>query len=69
MTSATLSTAAALLTPEQAAAHLDVEVQTLAQWRSSGRHSLPYLKIGRNVRYRKSDLDAWLEKRVRTSTD
>jgi excisionase family DNA binding protein len=56
-----------LLDTEQAAAHLGVTVGTLNVWRSTGRHQLPYLKIGRNVRYRLSDLDVWLEARLRTS--
>lgn len=56
-----------LLDTGQAAAHLGVTIGTLNVWRSTGRHQLPYLKIGRNVRYRLSDLDAWLEARLRTS--
>jgi predicted DNA-binding transcriptional regulator AlpA len=28
----------------------------------------PYLKIGRHVRYRPSDVEAWLAKQVRQST-
>ncbi|MDR2209603.1 MAG: helix-turn-helix domain-containing protein [Azoarcus sp.] len=39
--------------------------KTLAIWRSSGRYSLPYVKVGRKVRYRRSDLIAWLKKHVR----
>lgn len=27
-----------------------------------------FIRVGRLIRYRKSDLDAWLESRVRTST-
>ena len=57
-----------LLTNEQAAAYLGVSPQTLCVWRSVGRYNLPFLKIGRLVRYRKSDLDDWLEKRVRTTS-
>jgi len=42
-------------------------------WRSTGRYNLPFIKIGRNgfikigrnVRYRRADLVAWLEKRTR----
>jgi hypothetical protein len=40
---------------------------TLSVWRSTGRYALPFLKIGRKVRYRISDLDAWLEQRTRAS--
>jgi len=54
-------TTSALMTPAQAAAYLGVEVATLAVWRCTGRYALPYLKVGRLVRYRQSDLDAFLK--------
>lgn len=39
--------------------------QTLAYWRMNNIHSdLRYIKIGRHIRYRKSDLDKWLESRT-----
>jgi excisionase family DNA binding protein len=53
----------ALMTPAQAAAYMGVEVATLAVWRCTGRYALPYLKVGRLVRYRQSDLDAFLKVR------
>jgi excisionase family DNA binding protein len=56
-----------LLTPPQVAARLNVKLQTLACWRMSGRHSLPFLKVGAAVRYRASDLDRWLAERSGTS--
>jgi len=41
-----------------------LSVETLAQWRSQ-RRGIPYVKISRNcVRYRQSDLDAWLAERI-----
>lgn len=40
--------------------------QTLAVWRLSGRYGLPYVKIGRLVRYRKSDLDSFMKKNTVT---
>lgn len=57
-----------LLTAEEAAAFLDVAPNTLAVFRCTGKHSLPFIKIGRNVRYRRSDLERWLESRTRTAT-
>ena len=58
--------AAADLLDEQAAARLlDNSPGTLSVWRSTGRYNLPFIKIGRNVRYRRADLEAWLEKRTR----
>ena len=44
---------------------LDVSPGTLSVWRSTGRYALPFLKIGRKVRYRRADLDAWLAARLR----
>ena len=57
-----------LLTRAQAAEFLGVKVQTLSAWASSGRYKLPYLKVGRAVKYRTVDLQAWLDSREQTST-
>ena len=57
-----------LLDPGQAGAILGVEPSTLAVWRSVGRYSLKYIKVGRLVRYRAGDLAEWLEKRARMHT-
>lgn len=53
-----------LLTTEEAAEVLAVKAQTLAAWRCLKRHDLHYVKTGRLVRYRLSDLLAWLERRT-----
>lgn len=53
------------LTEPEAAQYIGVAPATLTQWRCTGRYDLPFLKIGRLIRYRRSDLDAWLESRVR----
>jgi excisionase family DNA binding protein len=53
-----------LLTTEDVAAITGLSVETLAQWRSQ-RRGIPFLKLSRNVvRYRQSDLDAWLSERI-----
>ncbi len=53
-----------LLTPKQAAEFLGIPLGTLAQWRSQ-RRGPPYIKLeGRLVRYRRSDLEAYLIGRV-----
>ena len=57
-----------LMTPEQVAAALLLSIRTLAAWRSSGRNPLAWIKVGGRVRYRRSDVDAWLESQSRTST-
>lgn len=53
----------ALLTRKEAADYLGVQAETLAVWACTHRYSLPYIKVGRAVRYRKADLDAWLDSR------
>ena len=52
-----------LLTTEQAAEFLGLRPQTLALWRSSRRYELRFLKVGRLVRYRRADLESWLDRR------
>lgn len=54
-----------LLDSESAAALLQVAPGTLSVWRSTGRYNLPFLKVGRKVRYRRFDLEAWIESRLR----
>lgn len=56
-----------LLDERQAAKFLNVTPGTLSVWRSTGRYRLPFLKVGRKVRYRRADLLAWLESRARMS--
>ena len=62
-----IAAGADLLDEHAAAVMLDLSPGTLSVWRSTGRYSLPFLKIGRNVRYRRADLQMWLEARVRAS--
>lgn len=62
-----LSTGSDLLDDHAAAALLDVSPGTLSVWRSTGRYALPFLKIGRKVRYRRADIEAWMRARTRES--
>jgi excisionase family DNA binding protein len=52
-----------LLTTNEAADFLGVSAGTLAVWRCISKYPLPFIKIGRNVRYQESDLLAWMESR------
>jgi excisionase family DNA binding protein len=61
---ATIQPATELLTTDQVASALGLSSRTLAAWRSSRTHSLPYVKTGSRVRYRSGDVAAWLESRV-----
>ncbi|MBU1664280.1 MAG: helix-turn-helix domain-containing protein [Gammaproteobacteria bacterium] len=56
-----------LLDEKAAGDYLTVAPGTLSVWRSTGRYNLPFLKVGRMVRYRRADLDAWLANRTRES--
>lgn len=52
------------MSSEQAAAYLAVEAATLAIWRSTKRYPLRSVKVGRRIRYRKSNLDVLLDART-----
>lgn len=49
-----------LYTPAQVSKLLGVSVKTLEKWRWE-RRNLPFVKLGAAVRYRGSDLEAWLD--------
>jgi len=50
---------------EEAAAYLGLGTSTLAAWASNSSQDLPYSKMGRMVRYRKEDLDAFMDRGIR----
>ncbi|MCT6664296.1 helix-turn-helix domain-containing protein [Enterobacter mori] len=56
------------LTRSEAAEHLGVNTQTLANWAHTGKVKIPFHKVGRKVIYFKSDLDAYLDSTRRTQT-
>ncbi len=49
-----------LLNNNQAAQYIGVTPGTLEVWRCAKRYNIAYLKIGRLVKYRKADLDNFL---------
>ncbi len=49
-----------LLTNLQAAEFLGVSFHSLQIWRTTGRYDLPYIKVGRLVRYKLGDLRKFL---------
>lgn len=55
-----------LLTPENAAEYIGSQPSTMAIWRSTGRYAIQYIKVGRLIRYRKSVLDAFLDRRTKS---
>jgi hypothetical protein len=50
-----------LMTQKEAAAYLKCCWQSLRNYRLAGQGP-PYSRVGKSPRYRKTDLDAWLEK-------
>lgn len=56
-----------LLTEQDTAALLHVSVKALQGWRSRGGGP-PFVKVGRCVRYRREDLQAFVLAALRTST-
>jgi predicted site-specific integrase-resolvase len=48
-----------LLKPQDVANRLGVSIATLATWRCTKRYALTYMKIGRLVRYRLADVEAF----------
>ena len=56
-----------LLDEKSAAQFFVVVPGTLSVWRCTGRYKIPFIKVGRLVRYRMSDLDAWLKSRTHTN--
>lgn len=55
------------LDERQAAEYLSLSPRTLQTWRQRG-NGPRFLKLGRSVRYRRADLDAFIESRVRANT-
>jgi excisionase family DNA binding protein len=53
--------------PEEAAKRLGVTARTLANWRWQGRGPR-FVRVGRKIRFRLSDLAAWLDTQTRAST-
>ena len=49
------------ISPKEAANLLGVTAGTLSVWRCTKRYSLPYVKIGRRVMYRLSDIEAFID--------
>ncbi|QKM60059.1 helix-turn-helix domain-containing protein [Polynucleobacter arcticus] len=53
-----------LIDTKQAAKILDVSPHTLDVWRATNRYPLPFIRIGRKIRYRMSDLCEFIDRNV-----
>jgi hypothetical protein len=54
----------ALVGRSEAAQMLGVAESTLAVWACTKRYSLPFVKVGRLVKYRVADLEAFIDSRT-----
>lgn len=59
-------TGSTLLTRQETAEQLRVSVALLKKWGAECR-GIPFIKIGRNVRYRQSDIDRYLDEHTEES--
>jgi predicted DNA-binding transcriptional regulator AlpA len=48
----------------ETANQLRIAPETLAVWRCTKRYDLPWVKVGRRVFYRQSDIEAFIAKRT-----
>jgi len=55
-----------LLTAREAARELRLAPNTLAKWRARERQPLPFIRVGRVVRYRQADLHAYIAAHTET---
>ena len=53
-----------LFNNKEAAEYIGVTPRTLEVWRSTKRNQISYIKVGSLVKYRRSDLDIFLEHRT-----
>lgn len=51
-----------LMTPEEVAEYLAIPVSTLYQWRTKG-HGPVAVRLGRHLRWRRTEVDLWLDNR------
>ena len=56
-----------LLNVKQVAQYLQLKESTIYSWAQDGK--IPAIKIGRTWRFRRSDLDAWLERHLKAESD
>ena len=57
-----MSTQRKLNTPEQEAERINIPFRTMSKARSTGHPAIPFIRIGKTIRYDPLAVDAWLEK-------
>jgi DNA-binding transcriptional regulator YiaG len=58
-----------LISAEQAADYLGVSSRTLANWRCRSWPNVPYIKLGRCIKYSLTDLDIYIQKNSHNSVE
>jgi len=56
-----------LLNVKQVAQYLQLKESTIYSWAQDGK--IPAIKIGRTWRFRRADLDSWLERHLKQESD
>ena len=59
-----MTTKPELLDNGPAAEYVGIEPHTLEIWRCTGRYKIRFIRVGRRIKYRRADLDDWLESRT-----
>ena len=57
-----------LMEPDDVAYQLGISKNTLSVWRATGRQELPFVKVGRLVKYRQADVSQYIRSRMRNCT-
>jgi excisionase family DNA binding protein len=55
-----------LLVAQQVADYLNISLQTLRIWTNDPAMGIPHFRLGSKIRYRRVELDDWLESRRHT---
>lgn len=58
-----------LLTENETAERLGLSPHTLTVWRSTRRYDLPFIKLGRSVRYAEDAIERFIESRTVGATE
>lgn len=58
-----------LLNPNQTAKILGTTPSTLSAWRVQGRRELPWVKVGKLVRYSCADVEAFIQRQTQKAPD
>ncbi len=57
-----------LITRKEAAEYLGIPITTLDVWRSRGSPAIPFVQMGRLIKYSRRDLERWVIAQTRTET-